>query len=45
MRLIQQRFGAVPVAYTQCIVHADIETLHVWTGRILNADNIDEIFN
>jgi hypothetical protein len=44
LRLMQNRFGTVPPSYTQRIMDASSETLLVWSGNILTAKTLDDIF-
>ena len=42
--LIQCRFGNIPAAHAKRIAQADMQTLLVWSERILGAVTLDEIF-
>ena len=44
LRQLKRRFYKVPANYLKKIKQADAETLLVWSDRILDAKNIEEIF-
>lgn len=43
-RLICRRFGDIPKPIVQKITKADAETLLLWSDKILDASNLEEIF-
>jgi hypothetical protein len=43
-RLLQRRFGEVPVIYVQKIDNAGAETLLDWSERILDAKTLEDVF-
>ncbi len=44
LKLLQRKFHAISETYQQKIQCADAETLLIWGERILDANNLDDIF-
>jgi hypothetical protein len=44
MRQIRRRFGDIPQTLTQQITKADPETLLLWSDKVFDATNLEEIF-
>jgi len=44
LRLLQLRFGPLPVAVTARVTAADAETLLRWSERVLSAPTLDAVF-
>jgi predicted transposase/invertase (TIGR01784 family) len=44
-RLLQRRFGDLPLIYAQRIVDADMETLLRWSDQILDAEKLEDVFS
>lgn len=43
-RLLEKRFGTIPVALRQRIFAADVSSIDAWTERILDAPSLESIF-
>lgn len=43
-RLLEKRFGIIPVALRQRIFAADVSSIDAWTERILDAPSLESIF-
>jgi hypothetical protein len=44
VRLIEKRFGVVPPQLRQRILAADVETVEQWVERVLDAPNLQSVF-
>lgn len=44
IHLLKLKFKEIPLHYLQEIEKAEKDTLHLWAGRILNAESLDEVF-
>ena len=44
-RLLQRRFGDLPLMYAQRIADADTETLLCWSEQMLDAQTLEEVFS
>ncbi|MBF0142253.1 MAG: hypothetical protein HQL57_00555 [Magnetococcales bacterium] len=44
LHLMEGRFGPLPTAIQARVAKADLPTLEAWTGRLLEAKSVDEIF-
>ncbi|MBF0585202.1 MAG: Rpn family recombination-promoting nuclease/putative transposase [Magnetococcales bacterium] len=44
LRLLQRRFGAVPDWVQTKLASADLETLEIWSERVLDAGSLQEVF-
>ena len=45
LRLLEQRFGAVPVSIQSRLKQADMDTLLVWSERVLTCTTLDEVLD
>jgi flagellar biosynthesis/type III secretory pathway protein FliH len=43
LRLLARKFGTVPEAIRQRIEGAEVETLLVWSERVLTAERLEEV--
>lgn len=44
LRLLGQRFGVLPEAIRERVLHASSERLDVWVDRVITAQNLDNVF-
>jgi hypothetical protein len=44
-RLLARRFGPLPAWAEEKITHADRDELERWADRVLEAKNLEEVFN
>lgn len=45
LRLLQQKFGPLPLHYQQMLSQADTNQLLIWTEKLLTASILDELFS
>lgn len=43
-RLLERRFGILPLNYAQRIVNTDAHTLLDWADKVLDAETLEEVF-
>ena len=43
-KLLQRRFGTLPVSIVDRLVHAAPSDLDAWSERILDAESLDDVF-
>ncbi|MBF0097214.1 MAG: DUF4351 domain-containing protein [Magnetococcales bacterium] len=44
LRLLQRRFGQLPDTISAKVMEAKLESLDVWSDRILDANTLDDVF-